>query len=226
MKRLFPLVASAVVWMACAGAAHADPIPAPNASWTYNFTPSTNQVLATDKKSGVSLTNQVTQPGQGTSDVVATSVGAFSASTAQVGFGSGGAYSVSLLLTDTASGTHATFTFNGQFGGSLSGSNSKVTNTILGGTVSSPFGTVAFTGPQAPTVSLGNFNYSVDLNHYTPPGPPSENLTGSIGGTVTVTTLGVAQVPEPSTIVLSVVGLTLLGGTTWRKRRRLVAALA
>lgn len=220
MKRFLPLFASAVGWLAFGGtAARAEPIPAPNAQWTYNFTPSTNQVLATDKKSGVSLTNQNTQPGQGTSDVVATSVGAFSAATSQVGFGTGGNYSVSLLLTDTASGQSATFTFNGKFGGTLSGSNSKVTTTIVGGSVTSPFGTVAFAGPQAPTVSLGANNYSVDLNHYTPPGPPSENLTGSIGGTVSVTTLGVAQVPEPSTLLLSAVGLSLLGAAGWRKRR-------
>ncbi len=238
MKRFLPLVAAALGLLATGPHARADEIPAPNAEWTYNFTPvnppgappgnNPNQVLATDGKSGVSLTNQATQTAVGPSDVVATSISAFSASPTNVGFGSGGQYAVQLVLTDTASGQQATYTFQGQFGGTESAGSSKITNTILGGSVTTSQGTLTFSGADAPEISLGNNNYTVNLDSYTHPGPPSENLTGSLGGAVNVTTLGTAVVtPEPSALLLSAVGLSFVGIATWRQRRqRLAATLA
>ena len=89
MKRFLPLIAAAVGWLATGPRAGAEEIPAPNAQWTYNFSPvnptgapvgnNPDQVLATDGKSGVSLTNQTTQTATGPSDVVATSISAFAA---------------------------------------------------------------------------------------------------------------------------------------------------
>jgi hypothetical protein len=231
MKRFLPLIASALGWLAFGGPAHAGLIPAPNAQWTYNFSPDApgsnpNQVLATDGKSGISLTNQATQSATGPSDVVATSISAFSASPTQVGFGSGGSYAVVLQLTDSQSGKSATYTWNGTFGGTLSAGSSEITSTITGGTVSTNNGTVSFSGTDAPTVALGNNNYTVSLDSYTHPGPPSENLTGSLGGFVNVTTLGTSSstTPEPSALLLSGVGLSFAGIASWRKRRQRLAA--
>ncbi len=87
-------------------------------------------------------------------------------------------------------------------------------------------GTISFTGADAPTISLGNFDYTVAMDSYTHPGPPSENLTGSLGGTVTVTTLTTSVVgsPEPSALLLSAVGLSFAGVASWRKRRQRLAA--
>jgi hypothetical protein len=238
MKRYLPLVAAALGWLASGPPARADETPAPNAQWTYNFSPvnapgappgnNPQSVLATDGKSGVSLTNQSTQGAVGPSDVVATSISAFSASPTSVGFGTGGNYAVQLVLTDSASGKQATYVFQGQFGGNLSAGNSKITSTILGGSVTTSQGTLSFNGSDAPEVSLGNFNYTVNLDSYTHPGPPSENLPGSLGGTVNVTTLttSVSSSPEPSALLLSAVGLSFVGVATWRKRRSLAAHLA
>ncbi len=240
MKRFLPFFASALGWLAAGGQAHADPSPAPNAQWTYNFTPvlpaqanpaaaGTNplSVIATDGKSGVSLTNQASANATGPSDVVATSISAFSASPSNVGFGSGGNYAVSLVLTDSASGKQATYTFQGTFGGTLSAGSSNITNTITGGTVTTDNGTVSFSGADAPTISLGSNNYTVSLDSYTHPGPPSENLTGSLGAFVNVTSSTVTTssvTPEPSALLLSGVGLSFAGIVSWRKRRRRLAA--
>ncbi len=239
MKRFLPLIASALGWLACGGHAHADPTPAPNATWSYNFSPvlptvanpagaGTNplSVLASDDKSGVSIVNQAQANATGPSDVVATTISGFSGSSSNVGFGSGGNYAFQLVLTDGQSGATATYTFQGQFGGTLSATNSNITNTITGGTVTTANGTVSFSGDAAPPVALGNYDYSVTMNSYTPPGPPSENLTGSIGGFVNVTTLGTASstTPEPSALLLSGVGLSFAGVVSWRKRRQRLAA--
>jgi hypothetical protein len=231
MKRFLPLLA-ALGWLATGPAARADEIPAPTAQWTYNFSPvnpvgapagnNPDQVLATDGKSGVSLTNQNTQSAVGPSDVVATSISAFSASPTNVGFGTGGQYAIQMVLTDSASGKQATYVFNGQFGGNESAGSAQITSAILGGTVTIGGNTVNFTGANAPEISLGNNNYTVALDSYTHPGPPSENLTGSLGGTVNVTTLSTAVVPspEPSALLLSAVGLSFVGIASWRKRRQ------
>jgi hypothetical protein len=247
MKRFLPLIASALGWLACGGHAHADPMPAPNATWSYNFSPvlpttanpgnqtafsgtppvaNPESILASDGKSGVSIVNQQLANATGPSDVVATTISGFSGSSSNVGFGSGGNYAFSLVLTDGQSNATATYTFQGQFGGTLSATNSNITSTITGGTVTTSNGTVSFSGANAPTVALGNYDYTVSMGSYTPPGPPSENLTGSIGGFVNVTTLGTASAttPEPSALLLSGVGLSFAGIVSWRKRRQRLAA--
>jgi hypothetical protein len=227
MKRFLPLFASTLGWLLFAGShAHADPTPAPNAAWTYNFSPQmvNNQVLASDTLSGVNFTNEPTKSATGSSDVVVTNLKVFSNSPSPIGFGTGGKYATNLVITDSASGASAAYTFSGQLGGSLSGTSANVTNSILGGTVTVNGKTVAFTGSTAPIISLGGFNYEVALppTSYTPPSPPNASNAGSIGAHVTVTTGTVVPttVPEPSTLLLSGLGLSFVGIATWRKRRQ------
>jgi hypothetical protein len=61
---------------------------------------------------------------------------------------------------------------------------------------------------------------------YTPPGPPGSDNSGSISATVTVRPVNIQKSPEPSTMVLSVVGLSFLGLSSWRKRRQKALATA
>ena len=66
--------------------------------------------------------------------------------------------------------------------------------------------------------------FTVSLIAYTPPGPPDQSNAGSISAHVSVTTTQTADLPEPSTMLLSGLGLTFLGGAAWRKRRAKVSA--
>ena len=96
-------------------------------------------------------------------------------------------------------------TFHGKLDGTLSAESTNLFNTF---------------GPdKKQSVRLGAYNFEVELIAYTPPGPPDQSNAGSIAAHVTVTTITPAQVPEPSTMLLSGLGLTFLGGAAWRKRR-------
>jgi hypothetical protein len=235
MNRFLPLFACSLGWLLCAGPiARADMTPAPNAQWSYNFSPhmKNNQVLATDGLSGVNFTNEPTKNATGTSDVVVSNLKVFSNSASPVGFGSGGGYSVGLTLTDSASGATASYLFNNTLGGNLSATSANVTTSIphFSGTVTANGKTISFSGMTAPTVALGNFNYEVTMTTFVPPSPPNASNAGSIGAHVSVTTgiIVPATVPEPPALVLSGLGLALAGLAAVRRKRRpsLAAVLA
>jgi hypothetical protein len=223
MKRPLLVFASAAGLLCLAGSpARASQTQATPIAWSYNFTPSQSFVSAdasaTNQTPGtVTFTNGLSQSASGNSDVVVTNLR--TSSTAPVSspdtLTSNGAYSVSMTLTDAASGQSSTLTFTGKLGGSFSSVNSNVTNT--------------FTGQTTDTVTLGGNTYTVAMTGYTPPGPPTANNAGSISAHVTVTSnLGSgtgASTPEPSTLVLSCLGLTLAGAASWRKRRRTLASV-
>jgi hypothetical protein len=239
MRRLFTPAAALLTLLLLSGShARATSIDPSTAQWSYNFTPGTvvpsgtpgatqvspgvwvNPVNAVAADSpgtgGVSFTNEPARDVTGSSDVVATNLRVFSSAlpTSPDKFNSGGAYSVVLVVTDKASGDSAVLTFTGKLGGMFSASNSNVTN--------------AFTGQTTQTVTLGNFDYTVSFppNFYSPPGPPLASNSGSISAHVAVSPAGIgpATVPEPSTMVLSGLGLALMGAAGWRKRRQTVAA--
>jgi hypothetical protein len=214
----------ALLLLAAAGA-RADQIPV-YSPWTFSWTPKADAVLSDGGQGGVSFT-KVTSTGSGvggvingSSDIVATNLKIFSAAPANMPetFNGAGAYTLSLLLTDKDSGQSATLTFNGKLGGQFSASSAHVTNTY---------------GPGAEqTVTLGDNTYTVTLpaNAYTAPQPPSapEDNRGGIGAHVEVTTATVqtAHAPEPSTLLLSGMGLSFLGTASWRRRRRDRVAVA
>jgi hypothetical protein len=222
MKRFLVFFASTAGLLCLAGPqARADLIPAPNAQWSYNFTPSQTFVSAAAPGTGtVSFTNEPTKSATGSSDVVITNLKVSSTAPATGGdtFGTnGGAWKVGLVLTDTASGTNSgTLWFTGKLGGNFSSSNSNVTDT--------------FTGKTSYTWTANNGNvYTVSLTGYTPPGPPTASNSGSISAHVTVQMPGdnghTSGTPEPSSLVLSSLGLMFAGAASWRKRRRSLAAL-
>ena len=117
-----------------------------------------------------------------------------------------GAYSLTLTLTDTASGMSGSLTFNGKLSGTFSKDSANITN--------------QFSSPLTQTLLLGNNSYTVNIGPYSPPGPPDSTNFGSIAAHVSVSTLAITEVaPEPSSLLLALFGLSGAGAFSWRKRR-------
>jgi hypothetical protein len=192
--------------------ARADFVP-----WTYNFGRSPVAVPANvGGTGGLTLTDEQTHQADGTSDIVATNIRAFSSALRnQPDTFSNSPYTLSLFLKDNASGQSTTLSFKGVFNGIISATSSNVTTTFI--------------GQLAQTVKLGSNTYTVNLGNYAPPGPPDASNAGSISAHVAVNEItppstggggpGPAQAPEPSTLVLSCLGLSGLGMAGWRRWR-------
>ncbi len=191
-------------------------VPASALQWTYNFSPSAPAVISdTNATAGVSFTNEPTKAAVGSSDIVATNLRVFSAATAASPdlLTSSGAYSLTLVLStiDDSTPYSSTLTFTGKLSGSFSSESANVTNVF---------------GPgSTQTTSLGSYTFTVSLVAYTPPGPPDQINAGSISAHVSISRASgagdpVPVVPEPSTLLLSTLGLSCLGGAAWRKRHQ------
>jgi hypothetical protein len=224
MKRSLLLIASTAGLLLLAGTpAWADPTPT-ETHWTYNFTPTSSpnpSFIQADGGAGsgsVSFTNEPTKGATNSSDVVLTNlrVSSTASNSSPDTLNSNGAWSVKLQLTDSASGASTFMTFSGKLGGSFSAENANVTNTNTSQT------SFTWTAPN------GN-KYTVTLGNFTPPGPPDASNAGSIAAHVSVTPgTGpvVGHMPEPSTLVLSCLGLSFAGLASWRKRRMQAANAA
>jgi hypothetical protein len=189
--------------------AWASPTPT-DVNWSYNFTP-TNTILTSGTGTGsISLSNQPNVNATNSSDVVVTNLRLSStAGTGSPDSFNNTAWQVKLQLTDLASGNSTTMTFSGMFNGTFSAANANVTNTYTGQT------TQTWTAPGS-----GN-TYTVTMGSYTPPGPPTgpNSNAGSISAHVTVGPQISSHAPEPSTLVLSFLGLGFAGFASRRKRR-------
>jgi hypothetical protein len=214
------LVAAVALVLALVGGARADFV-----SWSYNWTPDALAVQ-TDLPGtgGLTLTNETPNGAFGTSDILATNIRTFSTALGDtVGHLdrlSHAAWGLTLTLTDDESSTTQTHHFTGEFNGTIAGGgllpnghtvkgSANVTNTVF-----SPLW----------SVTLGGNTFQVNLGAYTPPGPPSAFNAGSIGAHVTASETvggggGGNNMPEPSAMVLSCLGLAGLGlGRWWRRR--------
>jgi hypothetical protein len=213
MKRLvFPLLTT-LVFFASPLVIRADFV-----SWQYNFTPSAIAIPANSPGTGgLTLTNEPTKQADGTSDVVVTNIRAFSsAARNHPDTFTHAVFSFSLVLTDLASHQSATSTFSGFFSGTISQTSANVLAT--------------YTAPLTRTFTLGGHVYTVNLGNYAPPGPPDASNAGSISAHVAVDEFTPpppgtgggppASAPEPSTLLLSALGLSSLGMAGWRKWRR------
>ena len=117
-------------------------------------------------------------------------------------------YSLAMTILDEASGKSGTMTFSGAFSGSLSAKSALISN--------------MFTGAQKQSITLGNHLYTVQVGPFAPPGPPTATISGGIS---TLANVSVKDVPEPSTLVLSGLCLSLCGAGWWWKRRARSLAL-
>jgi hypothetical protein len=183
-------------------------------NWSFNWSRSPADVISADAfgTSKISLTDEAFGRATGSSDIVATNIR--TSSTAPVGHPNhflDAAYSLTLRLTDDASNESGTLTFNGLFNGTLSSGSANIRT--------------RFTGSTTGALVLGNNEYVVTFGDYSPPGPPGINNAGSIGATVEVRSLtpdpepgpGPVDSPEPSAVLLSCLGLSVLGAASWRK---------
>jgi hypothetical protein len=229
MKRFLHLLASTAVLLLAGASVRADTLPTP---WTYSWQRDPVSIAANGAETGgVSLTSEA-QPksAAGNSDIVATNLRVFSSATpsAPDTFSNNGAYVLSLTLTDSTSANSGTLTFAGKLSGTFSTSNANITN--------------LFSSPTEQKITLGNNVYDVTIGPYSPPGPPSATNAGSIAAHVDVSPVGgggggggggpppvgggggggggggISDVPEPSSILLSCLGLTFVGGAAGRKR--------
>jgi hypothetical protein len=193
--------------------AHAD-ARAAFVQWSYNWSRVPSDVISADAvgTSRISLTDEPLGRATNSSDIVATNIRVFSdAPRATPNNFLAAAYALTLRLTDDASGESGALTFSGVFNGTASASSADIQT--------------SFTSPTTAELVLGGNRYVVSLDAYSPPGPPGINNAGSIGASVEVIPAEEPpppppppnHMPEPSTVLLSCIGLSALGMASWRK---------
>jgi hypothetical protein len=204
MKRSLHVFAATVAVLLFAGA----DARAAFINWSYNWDRAAPSLVAdSGGTGGVAFTNEPMKNATGSSDIVATNLRVFSSATSSKPdmLTKGGAYTLSLTLTDQTSGKSGTVSFMGKLTGFFTANNSNLTNTFI--------------GPLTKVLALGKNTYTITLTSFSPPGPPSASNAGSIAAHVDVNSLRTQQVPEPSTMLLSFLGVSFLGAASWRKRR-------
>jgi hypothetical protein len=188
-----------------AASVRADPI-----QWSYNWSSSPGTVYAdSSQTSYIALTTgSILQNAAGDSDIVATNLRTYStASPAAPATFTAKTYTLSLFLQDQQSGQSGTLMFTGQFDGTLSELSSNIQNT--------------FTGATTQSVQLGSNIYTATIGPYSPPGPTNSSNAGSISAfaQVTVSSIVIQDVPEPSSLLLAFLAAPLAGLALRRRRR-------
>jgi len=202
---------------------------ADNLPWRYNWTPSTLTVNSTTSATTkLRLTNEPLDADgnplsnvtvSGNSDIVATAISV--ESDAPSGFPDEWKTSDNLVLklkiTDGTSNQTASFLFTGHFN-SLPGEPS---------TASAENSNVKFTllSPTSYTQVLGNAEYTISYNSYTPPPPVGAANKGAISFHVSVRGVEIQKAPEPTSMLLAGIGASFMGLGALRKRRRQAAAI-
>jgi hypothetical protein len=194
------LVAAAIaLCLITAGQARAD-LP----QWQYDWTSSVSEIQSDVPGQGrILLSNEPGGTATGNSFIVATNIKTLSGTdpSSPATF-TAAPYSLTLAILDKSSGKVGGLNFSGQFDGTVSSGSAIIMNT--------------FTSPQTVAKQIGDHMYTVKIGPFAPPGPPSANISGSISALATVT---VADAPEPSTLVLSGLGLSLFGAWWWKRNR-------
>jgi hypothetical protein len=202
-RRLY--AAAIALCLFAGGQARADLI-----NWSYNWTPSATQINADTPSQGfITLSPSAGGTTTGDSFIVATNIQTVSnASPSTPATFTNAPYSLTLTITDGDSNQTGNLTFNGQFNGVLSNKSAIIMNDFLGQTTQS--------------ATIGNHLYTVKVGPFAPPGPPTAQNPGSISALASVT---VSDVPEPSTLLLSGMCMSLCGAGWWWRRGRAAAAL-
>ncbi len=213
MNRSVSVLTAAVAALLLAGTSRAADIP-----WSYNWTPSTTKLVSSGGPTNyLSISNEPGGQAAGNSTSVLTNLKVFSdappVTLGSPSFNGSSPVSFNLALTDANSGMVHNFLFTVQFGGYINSRAAAVTANFQG--------TTSYTDVQ-----VGSNLYTVNMPSYTPPGAPGATNSGSISVQVSVRPVDIQKTPEPSTMVLSCVGLSFLGLAGWRKRRRAALQLA
>jgi hypothetical protein len=208
-KRLY--AAAIALCLLVGGSARADQI-----DWSYNWTPSATKINADAPNAGTSyitLSNQASGVTTGDSFIVASNINTVSTALPSnpATFTNAG-YDLTLVITDAAAlaagspNPTGSLTFTGQLNGILSSKSAIIMND--------------FTNATTQSVQIGDNMYTVKIGPFAPPGPPTAQNSGSISALASVT---VTEMPEPSTLAMSFLCLTLCGAGWWWKRGRKVA---
>jgi hypothetical protein len=110
-------------------------------------------------------------------------------------------YRLGVTLTDVNSKASGTLNFAGVFDGSLTDSTADLHT--------------RFTSATRQSLILGHHRYTVSLTSYSPPDPPAEGGAGKISAFVNVQPV---SAPEPSTLVLTGIGLAVAAFSCLRRR--------
>jgi hypothetical protein len=205
-KCLFVLAAGCV--LLAGPAAHADQISSSNEfSWSYKFAPGPNP-MHTYLQGGnftsvlvpgdLQTTNMLTTSGSPThiSSSVWTDSQATPSAPQRV---HDLPFTLRLKLTDNASGDSRWITFRGWLNGNVWDGGSTLSPTIRGSLIR--------------TVDINHHLYTVQLTSFSSP-------TGNLQPGFFHFNVTVAHNPEPSSLVLAGIGVPLLGGVTWRRRKK------
>jgi hypothetical protein len=203
MRPTSVLSAAVIVWLLAPGPARAAFI-----KWKYAWAGDPSIVYSdASKTSYLTLTEQ---PGlsdaSGSTDIVATNLKTFSDADPdhQATF-TDKPYTLTLYILDVQSGQSGTLQFGGLLNGVVSAFSADVKN--------------QFTGATSGSLLLGTSFYQVQMTTYTPPGPPGEDAQGAIGAHAQVTVTQILKTPEPSSLLLALLGSPLVGYRAWRRRR-------
>lgn len=214
MKRTLFLLTSALALVLLGPASTWAEVVSPSdlVEWEYEWTHKIpgSVILADDALNAGVTVSQEKGSAVGSTDYVASNLTTFSqASVAAPSLLTvNGDYTLTLTITDKASGDSKSIDFTGKLGGKFGAGFSQVTNTY------------ATLQPQELVFETSGNTYVVWLVEYTAPGNQSSGNKGSLGGFVQVIAPAVVQkVPEPSSLLLGGFGLSMAGVTWWRKRR-------
>jgi hypothetical protein len=176
--------------------------------WSYNWTPSATDIFATKGDGKITFSNEPAGSANGYSYIVATNLKTASGAGASTpATFTNVPYSLTLSITDGPSGKSDSMTFSGMLNGTLSQKSAIILN--------------SFTGDVIQSKTIGDHVYTVNIGSFASPGPPTSKNLGSISALVGVNP---REVPEPSTLALSGLCLSLFGaGWWWRTQRRRLA---
>ncbi len=217
MKRTVFLLASALALLVLGPISVRAEVVSPSdlVEWEYQWTHTIpGSVILADGALNAGVTvSQEKGSAVGSTDYVASNLTTFSqASVATPSLlDVNGAYTMTLTITDKASGESQSVDFAGKLGGKFGAGFAQVTNTYS-----------SLASKQLVFASSGN-TYIIKLDQYTAPGNQTSGNKGSLGGFIQVVAPGGVQtVPEPSSLLLGGFGLSM-AGLTWLRKRRLAA---
>jgi hypothetical protein len=172
----------------------ADPL-GPHQSATGGITLTPGAITITGGNPGVAL---------GNSNIIAVNLTAFTFAPSPDGKPysfTNSPYRLGVTLTDVDSKASGTLNFSGVFYGSLTDWTADLHT--------------RFTSAMRQSLMLGHNRYTVSLTSFSPPDPPDEGGTGKISAFVNVQPV---SAPEPSTLLLSGIGLAVTAVSCLRRR--------